>query len=146
MAADRPGGEGSMIEYYAEIRLAHVSAVIASGALFLLRGLLVRAGRGEWALAPLPRFLSYAIDTTLLVAALMLLTVLPSAAYSNGWLAAKLALLPVYVVLGWLALRRPAPVARQLTYFAGALAAYGCMFAIARAHDPLGPVRLLTGA
>jgi uncharacterized membrane protein SirB2 len=135
-----------MIEFYPEIRLAHVAAVLASGALFLLRGLFVRAGRGDWALAPLPRYLSYAIDTTLLAAALMLLTILPSAAYSNGWLAAKLVLLPVYVALGWLALRRPAPGGRQLAYFAGALLAYGCMFAIARAHDPLGPVRMLSGS
>jgi uncharacterized membrane protein SirB2 len=135
-----------MIEFYPEIRLAHVSAVLASGAVFLLRGLLVRAGLGDWALAPLPRYVSYAIDTTLLAAALMLLTILPSAAYANGWLAAKLVLLPVYVALGWLALRRPAPGGRQLAYFAGALLAYGCMFAIARAHDPLGPVRMLSGS
>ncbi len=101
-----------MIEFYPQIRLAHVMAVLASGTLFLLRGLLVRAGRGEWALAPLPRYLSYAIDTTLLTAALMLLTILPSAVYANGWLAVKLALLPVYVALGWLALAaRPAPAA-----------------------------------
>jgi uncharacterized membrane protein SirB2 len=135
-----------MIEFYPEIRLAHVSAVLASGAVFLLRGLLVRAGLGDWALAPLPRYVSYAIDTTLLATALMLLTILPSAAYANGWLAAKLVLLPVYVALGWLALRRPAPGGRQLAYFAGALLAYGCMFAIARAHDPLGPVRMLSGS
>lgn len=134
-----------MIEFYPQIRLAHVTAVLASGTLFFLRGLLVRAGRGEWALAPLPRYLSYAIDTTLLTAALMLLTVLPSTAYSNGWLATKLALLPVYVVLGWFALRRPRAGGRQLAYFAGALLAYFGMFTIARMHDPFGPIRLLAG-
>lgn len=134
-----------MIEFYAQIRLAHISAVLASGTLFLLRGLLVSAGRGEWALAPLPRYLSYAIDSTLLTAALMLLTILPSAVYANGWLAVKLALLPVYVALGWLALRRPRAGGRQLAYFAGALLAYVAMFTVARMHDPLGPIRLLSG-
>jgi uncharacterized membrane protein SirB2 len=105
----------------------------------------VLAGRGHWALAPLPRYLSYAVDTTLLTAALMLLTILPAAAFGNGWLAAKLLLLPVYIGLGWLALRARAP-ARRLAFLAGALLAYGCMFMIARAHDPLGPIRALIGA
>jgi uncharacterized membrane protein SirB2 len=134
-----------MIEFYAEIRLVHVATVIASGALFLLRGLLVHAGRGQWALSPLPRYLSYAVDTTLLTAALMLLTILPSGVFSNGWLAAKLALLPVYIGLGWLTLRASRR-ARRLACFAGALLAYCCMFAIARAHDPLGPIRALSSS
>jgi uncharacterized membrane protein SirB2 len=134
-----------MIEFYAEIRMVHVATVVASGALFLLRGLLVQAGRGPLALSPLPRYLSYAVDTTLLTAALMLLTILPAGVFSNGWLAAKLALLPVYVGLGWLALRAGRP-AHRLACFAGALLAYGCMFAIARAHDPLGPIRALSSS
>ena len=134
-----------MIEFYAEIRQAHVAAAIGSGALFLLRGILVRAGRGSWALAPLPRYLSYAVDTALLTAALMLLSILPSAAFSNGWLAAKLALLPVYIAFGWLALRRADTGGRQLAFFGAAIVAYGCMFAIARTHDPLGPIRVLWG-
>jgi uncharacterized membrane protein SirB2 len=132
-----------VIEFYTEIKLAHVAAVMASGSMFLLRGILVQVGRSTWALAPLPRYLSYAIDTTLLTAALMLLTILPAAAYSNGWLVAKLALLPAYIGLGWLALRSTA--SRRLVYFVAALLAYACMFAIARAHNPLGPINLLLG-
>jgi uncharacterized membrane protein SirB2 len=134
-----------VIEYYGEIRLAHVLAVVASGSLFFLRGLTVFAGRQAWALSPPVRYLSYAIDTTLLTAALMLFTMLPAAVFSNGWLAVKLALLPAYIGLGWFALRRSAGTRRQLAFFAAALAAYGLMFAIARSHDPLGPLRLLLG-
>lgn len=135
-----------MFDFYPEIRLAHILAVIASGSLFFLRGLATRAGRSDWALAPAIRYLSYAIDTALLAAALMLYTVLPSAAFSNGWLVAKLALLPLYIALGWLALRRTADGTRQFAYFAGALLAYGFMFAIARTHHPLGPLHVLTGS
>lgn len=135
-----------MIEFYAQIRHFHILAVIASGSLFFLRGLAVRAGHFGWALAPTVRYLSIAIDTALLTAALMLFTILPSAVFANGWLATKLVLLPVYVCLGWLALRRTTEGQRQVAYFAGALLAYGLMFAIARTHDPLGPLRLLTGA
>lgn len=135
-----------MTEFYSEIRLAHILAVIVSGSLFLMRGLAVRAGRADWALSPPLRHLSYLIDTTLLAAALMLFAILPWAMFANGWLAAKLVLLPVYVVLGWLALRRTADRGRQLAYFAGALLVYGLMITIARTHDPLGPIHLLTGA
>lgn len=129
-----------MIEFYGEIRLAHVSAVIASGGLFLARGLLVLAGRPALALAAAPRYLSYAIDTTLLTAAMMLVTILPSAVFSNGWLAAKIVALPVYIGLGWLALRAKRARLRTLA-FAGAVASFATIYAIARAHDPLGPVR-----
>jgi uncharacterized membrane protein SirB2 len=128
-----------MIEFYGEIRLAHVTAVIASGALFTVRGLLVQARRPAWALAAVPRYLSYAIDTTLLTAALMLVSILPSAMFANGWLAAKLVLLPVYIGLGWVALRAKASRSRAWA-FAGALATYAGMYTIARAHDPFGPV------
>jgi uncharacterized membrane protein SirB2 len=51
------------------------------------------------------RWTSYTIDTTLLTAAMMLLTILPWAMFGNGWLAVKLVLLVVYIVLGILALR-----------------------------------------
>ena len=134
-----------MIDFYAEVRLAHIGAALASGALFLLRGLLVQAGRTEWALAPLPRYLSYAIDTGLLTAALMLVAMLPAAVFANGWLAAKLVLLPLYIGLGWGALRAQTR-ARRSACFAGAVATFGAIYVIARAHDPLGALApLLAG-
>jgi len=132
-----------MIEYYLPIRYTHIAAVLASGALFLLRGTLVQCGRQAWALAPVPRYLSYAVDTTLLTAALMLVAILPAAVYENGWLATKLALLPVYIGLGWFALRAHDRRLR-LASLLGAVLAYGSMYSIARAHDPLGPLQQLS--
>jgi uncharacterized membrane protein SirB2 len=134
-----------VFEYHAEIRFAHVAAAVASGSLFLLRGLLVQAGRPGWAMAPLPRYLSYAIDTGLLTAALLLVYILPSAVYANGWLAAKLALLPLYIGLGWGALRAGTR-AKRLACFAAAILAFAGMYAIARAHNPLGPLAPLLAA
>jgi len=134
-----------VIDFYPDIRLAHILSVITSGSLYCLRGLAVSAGRADWALARGIRRLSYAIDTTLLATALMLVAILPGAAFANGWLAAKLVLLPVYIVLAWFSLRRPAGGARQVAFFAGALVAYGLMITIARTHDPLGPLHALAG-
>ena len=132
-----------MIEYYLQIKWVHVAAVLGSGALFALRGLLVQLGAGGFAMALPLRFASYAIDTVLLTAALMLVTMLPGAMFANHWLTLKLVLLAVYVVLGSLALKRGrTPRARTVAFFA-AVVAYAAMIGIARAHHPLGWLRWL---
>lgn len=127
-----------MIEFYPQIKSVHVIAVIASGTLFLLRGLLAHSGSGAWARYAPVRYLSYTIDTVLLTAALMLFTLLPSGMFSNGWLTAKLGLLVVYIVLGVIALRKTSSPRRRSLCFVAALAVYGLMVSIARAHHPLG--------
>lgn len=134
-----------MIEFYPQIKFVHMTAVHVSGSLFLLRGALVLAGKHGWALAPPLRYLSYAVDTTLLTAALMLVSILPGALFANGWLTAKLALLVPYIVLGSFALRRARTPRGRLVAYALALAAFGLMYSIARAHDPLGALHLWLG-
>lgn len=127
-----------MIEFYAQIKWVHIASAIASGALFLLRGLLVQAGARRAAmLAPL-RYLSYSIDTVLLTAAFMLLTILPGGMFANGWLALKVALVVVYVVLGSFALKRAKTRNASLACYVLALAVFGFIVTIARAHHPLG--------
>lgn len=136
-----------MIEFYPQIKTVHVAAVMASGSLFLLRGLLVQANRawGRWAMATPVQYLSYGVDTVLLTAALLLLAILPVAVYANGWLAAKLFLLVAYIALGTFALKRGRTPRTRLACFAGALAVFAAMLVIARSHDPLGPFQPLFG-
>lgn len=131
-----------MIEFYPQIKLVHVAAVLMSGGLFLLRGLAVQAGM-RWGMVTPVRFLSYGIDIVLLSAALMLLAVLPPALFANGWLWAKLTLLLVYVGLGTFALKRGRTPSVRLSCFLAALLVYGAMYTIARSHDPLGIARHL---
>ena len=127
-----------MIEFYGQIKTVHIAAVVLSGALFALRGLLVQFGRPALGMAAPLRWSSYAIDTVLLTAAMMLLTILPGALFANGWLATKLALLVAYVGVGTFALKRGrTPRVRSACYVL-ALAIYASMFSIARAHHPLG--------
>jgi uncharacterized membrane protein SirB2 len=133
-----------MIEFYSQIKAVHVIAVVASGSLFLLRGLVLQLG-ARWAMAAPLRYLSYSIDTVLLTAALMLLTILPAAVYANGWLTAKIALLVIYVGLGTYALKRGRTRNVRLGCFVAALAVYASMLAIARTHHPFGPIKLLLG-
>lgn len=126
-----------MIEFYPQIRMVHVAAVVASGLLFVLRGGAVLAG-AHWGMAAPVRYLSYAIDTTLLTAALMLLTLLPTALFANGWLTTKLGLLLFYIVLGSFALRRGRTLRVRALCFVAAATTYAAMLGIARAHHPLG--------
>ena len=131
-----------MIEFYPHIKHVHVAAVVASGFLFLLRGLAVQGG-AAWGMKMPVRYLSYSIDIVLLTAALMLLTMLPAAVFANGWLWVKIGLLVVYVGLGTLALKRGRTARVRLACFVGALAVFACMYLVARAHDPLGPLRMI---
>ena len=131
-----------MLELYPEIKLVHVTAAITSGALFLLRGAAVNWG-GSWGMIAPIRYLSYTIDIVLLTAALLLLAILPSTVYGNGWLWLKLTLLAVYIGFGTLALKRGRTAGIRRGCFVAALAVYVCMYFIARTHDPLGPVRFL---
>ncbi|HEX4854904.1 SirB2 family protein [Arenimonas sp.] len=126
-----------MIAFYLQIKLVHIAAVLASGGLFALRGALVLAGV-RWAMAAPLRYLSYSIDTVLLTAALMLLTALKLNPFVIPWLSVKLALLVLYVVLGSLALKRARSRRARAIYYGAALATFGFMYFVARAHHPLG--------
>ena len=131
-----------MVDIYPETRLVHITAAIASGALFVLRGISVSRGSSWGMIAPI-RYLSYLIDIVLLAAALMLLAILPSSVFSNGWLWVKLTLLVFYIGFGTLALRRARTATTRRACLLAAVAIYACMYFIARTHDPLGPLKSL---
>ena len=84
------------------------------------------------------KWFSYGVDTALLTAALMLLTLLPGAMFANGWLTVKVALIVAYVVLGVFALRRAKTRRGRAIFYVAALATFLSVYGIARAHQPLG--------
>jgi uncharacterized membrane protein SirB2 len=129
-----------MIEFYLQVKTVHVASVLASGGLFALRGAATLAG-AEWAMAAPLRYLSYTIDTVLLTAAMMLLTMLKLNPFAVPWLSVKLALLVLYIVLGSLALKRARSHRARAVCYAAALATLGFMYFVARAHNPLGPIQ-----
>jgi uncharacterized membrane protein SirB2 len=134
-----------MIEFYPEIKSVHIGAVIASGSLFALRGSLMLA-RSSLANHAALRYLSYAIDTTLLTAALMLVTILHQYPFVQGWLTVKVLLLAIYIVLGSLALKRAASRRAQVACFFAAVGVFLLIASVARAHHPLGIVYTVTHA
>ena len=132
-----------MLEFYPQIKFVHVLCVILSGSLFAVRGLLMLAGAGVANHAAV-RYLSYAIDTTLLTAALMLTTILHQYPFANGWLTTKVLLLVVYIVLGVFALRRGRTRAIRAAFYVAALAVFLFIVSVARLHDSRGVLLLLS--
>lgn len=126
-----------MHAWYPELRILHIAAVIASGTLFAIRALAVNLTGAGWPMRRPVRILAYAIDTTLLVAAIMLTTVIGQYPLVHAWLTAKLVLLLLYILLGYAALRGRTDAVR-LACLAGAVATYGFIVTVARAHNPLG--------
>lgn len=131
-----------MIEFYPQIKLFHIAIALLSGTLFALRGAFALAG-ARWPQALPVKWLSYGIDTALLTAALMLLTILPWAMFGNGWLLAKVALIVLYIVLGVVAMRPQRGTRTRAFFYAAALLTFAAIYGIARAHHPLGPLAAL---
>lgn len=126
-----------MIEFYPDIKWVHICAVIASGSLFAVRGAGLVCG-ARWPMwAPL-RYLTYAVDTVLLTAALMLVTILHQYPFVQGWLTVKVLLLVAYIVLGTLALKRATSRGGRAICYVAALAVFLFIVSVARAHHPLG--------
>ena len=126
-----------MIEFYPQIKWLHMTAAMASGALFALRFVLLQSGF-RWPMAWPVRYLSYTIDTVLLTGALMLVTVLRQYPFVHAWLTVKVLLLVVYVVLGSLALRYGRTRRAQVVCGVSALIVYLAIISVARAHHPFG--------
>ncbi|MBU6436661.1 MAG: SirB2 family protein [Betaproteobacteria bacterium] len=131
-----------MIEYYAQIKWAHIACATSTGSLFALRGLLMLAG-STLGMHAAVRYLSYTIDTALLTTALMLATMLHQVPFVQAWITVKIALVVVYIVLGSYALKRGATRRVRAGAFAAALATYGFIISIAVTHSPWGALSLL---
>ena len=126
-----------MIEFYPQLRWVHIAAVVASGALFALRGVLMLARSRQVNHAVL-RHLSVAIDTVLLAAALVLATLLHQYPFVHAWLTVKVLLVVAYIGLGFVAFWAGCGSAVRIGAWVAALAVFGFIFSVARAHDPLG--------
>ena len=126
-----------MIELYPQIKMLHIALVLLSGALFALRGGAALFGM-RWPRHAVVRYTSYTIDTVLLTGAMMLLTILPAGLFANGWLWVKLGFVAAYIGLGIAAFRPRRGTRARILLVAAALLCFVQVYAIARAHHPLG--------
>lgn len=131
-----------LASHFITIRLVHVACVALSGSLFCVRGLLrlasIRAAN-HWLL----RMTSYVIDTTLLVAAILLTSILHQYPFTDAWLTTKLLLLLLYIVLGTYALKRARTPAGRGIALACALLTFAYIVGVAITHQPAGWLTLI---
>jgi len=131
-----------LASYYLQIRMLHVGCVVLSGALFTVRGLMRIAnlsGANHRGL----RWMSYAIDSTLLGAAILLIVIVHQYPFVDAWLTTKVLLLLLYIGLGVIALQRARTRAGRAAALAAALLTLGYIVGVAIAHDPAGWIALL---
>lgn len=126
-----------MIALYPSIKFIHILCVVLSGGLFSIRGLMMLVGSRYTNHIALRR-LSWTIDTTLLAAALVLITLLHQYPFVQAWLTVKVLLLVVYIVLGVFALKRGRTRTVRFASLAGALLVYAFIISVALAHSPWG--------
>jgi uncharacterized membrane protein SirB2 len=127
-----------MEAFYTEVRNVHIAAALTSGGLFLLRALALNLFNAAWPMATPVRVASYAVDTILFTAAMMLVVITRQYPFGASWLTMKaVVILPIYIFLGYWALRSKREEIRFVAT-AGAVAAFLFIFSIARTHSPLG--------
>ena len=121
---------------YAIAKTLHVGAVALTLLSFLVRGTWMLRGSAmlqrRWV-----RILPHLVDTVLLASALYLaLGVHGYPAVGQGWITAKLLALLLYIGLGTVALKRGRTLGVRAAAFAGALATFGYIAAVAVTRSP----------
>ena len=124
---------------YLVIKTLHISCVVLSISLFVLRGTLQLQSK-PWRQWRLLRLAPHGVDTVLLSSALWLAWRIGQYPFVNGWLTAKVLGLIAYIVLGTIALKRGRTPGIRITAFCGALLtfAYIVAVAIAKSAVPFG--------
>jgi uncharacterized membrane protein SirB2 len=124
---------------YETLKWLHVAAVVASGTGFLARAVLMLAGSPRLQ-ARFVRVAPHVVDTVLLAAAVAMAVMARISPLAHPWLAAKIAGLLAYIVLGAIALRYGRTLRERVAALAGAVLAFAYVVGTALQRDPLWPL------
>lgn len=121
---------------YIALKHLHVTFVALSGLLFLVRGIWMLRDSARlqqrWV-----RIAPHLVDTLLLASAIGLALVSHQYPGQMPWLTAKMVALVGYIVLGTVALKRGRTKGVRSAAFAGALACFAYIVAVALTKNPL---------
>ena len=122
---------------YLTLKTIHVGSVIASYALFFVRGVwMIRSSPklGErWV-----RIVPHAVDTVLLASALMMAVMIRQYPFEANWLTAKVIGLAIYIALGMTALRFGKARSTRMIAWVAAQIVFLYIVSVAVTRDPLG--------
>lgn len=120
---------------YLWVKYLHVTCVVLSVSLFVLRGALELMAQ-PWRQWRLLKVAPHVIDTVLLTSALWLAWRIGQYPFVHGWLTAKVLALLAYILLGMRALGKNTPPGQRLPYFGAALLSVGYIVGVALTHSP----------
>jgi uncharacterized membrane protein SirB2 len=120
---------------YLLVKSLHVSCVVLSISLFVLRGVLQLMSR-PWRQWRLLRLAPHIVDTVLLSAAVWLAWRIAQYPLVHSWLTAKVLGLLLYIVMGHYALGKNTTQAQRLPYFIAALLSVAYIVGVALTHSP----------
>lgn len=120
---------------FAWVKYLHISCVVISISLFVLRGML-QLKSTPWRQWRLLRVAPHVVDTVLLSSALLLTWRIGQYPFVDGWLTAKVLALLVYILLGMRALGRNTPQTQRLPFFVAALLSAGYIVGVALTRSP----------
>ncbi|MDE2294732.1 MAG: SirB2 family protein [Gammaproteobacteria bacterium] len=133
----------TLAAHFPQILAVHVGSVALSGSLFSARAVLRIADRNDAANLPVLRYASYVIDTTLLVAAILLTRIVHQYPFVDAWLTAKVLLLVLYIGLGSLALKRARSRSARIAATLAAWAVFAAIIGVAVTRSPASWFALL---
>jgi uncharacterized membrane protein SirB2 len=122
---------------YPTLKALHQGFATLSFAGFLARGAASLSGAG-WVRSRPARILPHVVDTALLASALGLAFTLRVDPVHTPWLAAKIAGLVAYILLGIVALRPGRPVGVRAAAWVSALAVFAWIVSVAVTKQPSG--------
>ncbi|MEW5943729.1 MAG: SirB2 family protein [Pseudomonadota bacterium] len=118
------------------IKQVHLACVMLTLTGFVIRGIWMMRDspllRRRWV-----GVLSASVDTVLLAAGVTMAIQYHFNPAEQSWLAVKLVLVVVYIVLGSIALKRGRTKSQRIAAWVAALGVFGYIVAVARAHSPL---------
>jgi len=130
---------------YAAWKLLHQTTAVLSLAGFVVRGLgsFVQAA---WVRHRFTRVAPHAVDTLLLLSALVMAWMLRATPSSAPWLVAKIAGLLLYIGFGMLALQPGRPLGLRIAAWVAALVVFGWIVSVALTKLPLGLLAWAAGS
>jgi len=126
-----------MANYYPHLRNLHIACAVASILLFVLRHVLMLRGI-DWRKSIALRVMPHAVDSVLLVSAVLLTIIIGQYPVVDSWLTVKVIALVAYVFLGIQALKRERSQAARRAAFLAAVAVFAFIVTVARTHSPTG--------
>lgn len=120
---------------YVLLKHLHVTCVVISVSLFVLRGTLELMAR-PWRQWRLLRVAPHIVDTVLLTSALWLAWRIGQYPFVDAWLTAKVLALLAYILLGMRALGKSTPQGQRLPFFVAALLCVAYIVGVAFTRSP----------